>query len=402
MSNHYRERAVAYLIARHHDATIGGAHVAPSSGKAAGASPSAPQCGWAVGPRTDVRGPTNGTASCASSVVPAYGPASSEAEIRRRLEACVGVAPDELAGTIAEGLAGLQAAEEVVILNDIHPAWLVELLATESPRVIGLLLRFLPSRHARYLLDHLPPHIRERLPHIVDAFAVSETIVRIVRRRFESHFLPIAPTEELAEFDCRALHRLTLDDITTLLYDLGVHELAMAFRHIAQPALRLLLNRLSFHDAQRLVQRIASLGRIDPTLERDARYTILNMSLEGSDPETLIREIGVQAFVKALLPQHLPMVYALRQKLPPVLAYLLQRDTDMHLPNNQPVLAALRQHQILLRVASLSRDERIDVRWWRALPEVLRGDPALIEEGTQRIPVEHDDADAAERAQVVN
>ncbi|MBI2343822.1 MAG: lytic transglycosylase domain-containing protein [Deltaproteobacteria bacterium] len=37
-------------------ATIGGAHVAPSSGKAAGASPSAPRCGWVVGPRTSIRG----------------------------------------------------------------------------------------------------------------------------------------------------------------------------------------------------------------------------------------------------------------------------------------------------------------------------------------------------------
>ncbi|MBI2344008.1 MAG: UDP-N-acetylmuramoyl-tripeptide--D-alanyl-D-alanine ligase [Deltaproteobacteria bacterium] len=37
-------------------ATIAGAHVAPSSGKAAGASPSAPRCGWVVGPRTSVRG----------------------------------------------------------------------------------------------------------------------------------------------------------------------------------------------------------------------------------------------------------------------------------------------------------------------------------------------------------
>ncbi|MBI2344019.1 MAG: LysM peptidoglycan-binding domain-containing protein [Deltaproteobacteria bacterium] len=35
---------------------IVGAHVAPSSGKAAGASPSTPQCGWVVGPRTSVRG----------------------------------------------------------------------------------------------------------------------------------------------------------------------------------------------------------------------------------------------------------------------------------------------------------------------------------------------------------
>jgi hypothetical protein len=345
--NHYRERTVACFIAR----------AAPPD------------------------------AAMSASTLPAYGPVAEEASLRERLAPFDALEGEERETAITEAMDGVRTAEEVVLLGEIHPSWLVDILVHESPRVVGLLMRFLPSQHARYILEHLPRTLRERLPQIVDAFAVSDQILRIVRRRFEAHFLPMRPLTEIKEFTIDQLHYVAMDDLLVVLHDIGLHELAMAFRGISHSTLRVLLNRLPFDEAKALVKRIESLGKIDAAMERDARFAILEMSFEGSQPETLLREVGLQALSKALGPQHLEMVALLRQKLPPALAYLLQRDAEIHIPHNHAEVAAQRRHQILLRVGALAREGHIEPKWLRLLPEVVQHDPHLVEDGTQRITV---------------
>lgn len=342
-SNHYRERAVTCLIAKYDGAGDAAQRLAN------------------------------------------YGPVEEESAIQRRVGELAPLADAERAAVVAEQLAGLRAAEEVVLLSEIHPSWLVDILVHETPRVIGLLLRFLPSRHARFILDHLPRQLKEGLPHVVDAFAVPEHILRIVRRRFERHFLPMQGVAELDHFDSHTISALSMDDVVTLFHDLGIHELAMAFCRVSRSALRVLLNRLKFEEAKALLAQIESLRHLNPHVEQDAKYSILEMSLEGRDPETLIREIGIQAFAKSLVPTQLTMVALLKQKLPPSLAYLLQRDADTHVPTNDRTMALARQHLILVRVGALSRDGKIDPLWWRLLPEDVRADPMLAQDATVRL-----------------
>lgn len=322
-----------------------------------------------------------------------YGPAEEAVSMQRRLEKLAALTGDERAAAVAEQLAGLRAAEDVVRLSEIHPSWLVDILVHETPRVIGLLLRFLPSRHARFILDHLPRALKEHLPHVVDAFAVPEQILRIVRRRFERHFLPMHGLEDIDQFDSHTIHALSMDDLVTLFHDLGIQELAMAFCRVSRTALRVLFNRLKFDEAKALLTQIESLRSLDPYVEQDAKYSILEMSLEGRDPETMIREIGIQAFAKSLLPTQLPMVALLKQKLPPALAYLLQRDADIHVPTNDRTLATARQRLALIRVGTLAREAKIDPKWWRLLPETVRQDPMLVQEATVQIRNEHEPAE---------
>ncbi len=344
LTNHYRERTVAYLIARH-----------------AGSSE-------------------------AAQAMTRFGPAEEESSVGQRLQELAGLTADERDAMIAEQLAGLRAAEEVVLLGDIHPSWLLDVLVHETPRVIGLLLRFLPSRHARFILDHLPPEVKNRLPHVVDAFAVSEQILRIVRRRFERHFLPMGSMADVDQFDSQTMHALSMDDLLTCFHDLGIQEMAMAFCRVSRTALRVLLNRLQFDDAKALVAHMESLRQLHSHVEQDAKYSLLAMSLDGRDPETLIREIGVQAFAKSLLPSQLPMVALMKQKLPPALAYLLQRDAEIHIPTAVRDVVVARQRLVLVRVGALSREGRIDPKWWRLLSDDIKNDPMLVQEVTAVLP----------------
>lgn len=302
----------------------------------------------------------------------AYAPQGEVEGLRARLADFAAIPEAERAAAVAEHLAGIRTAEEVVMLCEIHPSWLVDILVRESPRVIGIVLRFLPSRHARYVMQHLPAPLRAQLPHVVDAFGVSDPVLRIVRHYFESHFIPVRPAQQCEQLDFSRLDALHLDDIALVIHDLGIDEMALAFRAVARSALRVVLNRLPFADAKALTERIAHLHHVDPLLEREARYAILELSFEHTGADMVLREIGIQALAKAIQPSQLPMVGVLKQKLAPRLAYLLQRDIDTFVPSQHPQVVPLRQQRILVRIATLAQRGVINQAWFAKLPVAIQ------------------------------
>lgn len=313
-------------------------------------------------------------ARCEDVELAMYGPVEEEAFVCARVAPLLDIPDEERREVLHEQMAGIQTAEASVMLSDIHPNWLVDILAHESPRVVGLLLRYLPSRHSRFVMEQLPASLRRRLPHVVDAFAVSDVVMRIVRQRFESHFLPVRPASQVEVLDFANISALRLQDLEVLIHDLGIEELALALAHMSTPALRLILNRLPFAEAQSLSERIRGLAAIDPHLEREARYGILETSFERGAPASMMQEIGIQFLAKAMQSQHISMVPMLKQKLPPKLAYLLQRDADIHVLGNHGGMATKRQHRILCRVAQLARGGQIDSTWFSRLPEEIQTD----------------------------
>lgn len=351
MGNHYRERMVATLMARHGGETLY-----------------------------------------------QYAPLAEEAALQDRIVALQGMPDSERTAAIDEQLQTLRTAEEVVLLGEIHPSWLVDSLLHESPRVIGLILRFLPSRHTRYVLEHLPAALREQLPNVVDAFAVSDVVLKIIRHRFESRFVPTRPAGQVEELSIQTLHGLNLVELELLIRDLGIDELAMAFAHMNTAALRMLLNRLPFAEAKALKSRVAELRGLDQRQEQEARYTVLEVPLERKDPEGLISEVGILSLAKAFSAQELPSLPILKQKLPPRLAYLLQRDVDTHVLAAHPEITGGRQARVLRRLGVLARQQLIDASWLERLPEAYRHPPALGEETAILVPQGGDDADLLETA----
>lgn len=301
-----------------------------------------------------------------------YGPVDEAAAMQERLAMFTQVSDAERLALAAEQQLQIATATDVALLSDIHPSWLVDLLAREAPRVVGLLLRFLPSKHARFVIEHLPHGIREQLPSVVDAFAVPDAVLRMIRHRFEAHFLPMRTERRDGEFGFAHLPELSIDELVILVHDLGVEELAIALRHLPKSALRVLLNRLPFADGKMLADRMARLHLVSDALERDVRYSILEMNFDRASADQLIREIGIQALAKAMLPTDLAMVGWLKQKLAPQLAYLLQREVDTHVPANQDALAQARQLRILHRIGALAQAHIFDPAWLTRLPESVR------------------------------
>src|SRR5579885_876558 len=62
-----------------------------------------------------------------------------------------GAEPEELIAKVQK----MQRFAAVSALEEVHPAWILEKLSEESPRIIGILCRTLPGDRVKYLLEHL-------------------------------------------------------------------------------------------------------------------------------------------------------------------------------------------------------------------------------------------------------
>lgn len=248
------------------------------------------------------------------------------------------------------------ATEELSNLAEIHPAWIVKAIENESPKIIGIILRWLPSRHVRYILDRLPKKIKLSLPKLVESFAVPTQVLGLIKAGFERKFnIPQATTKDSIKTfdDCVCLKT---KDLEVIFRDLGMHELAMAFQNVDQAGIKVLLNRMSVSSARALQHRIKEVTDENVALLRDARYSILEVAMDQEDIEKLLIEIGIASFSKALKTDEI--FSGLQLKLDPEVSYIFKRYIDQHIHANK--LANIRQALIMERLSLLSRAGEIE------------------------------------------
>jgi len=250
------------------------------------------------------------------------------------------------------------AGEALSDLSDIHPAWIVKTIECESPKVIGVILRWLPSRHVRYILDNLPKRIKISLPKLVDSFAIPAPIMRLIKRGFEKKF-SLPPKGVFDEKSFESVVHLKSEEFEALFKDLGIHELALAFQNFDNEGMKVLLNRMSVVDARALQQRIKDVKDSEQALMKNAKYTILDVAMDQEDMDKLLVEMGLSAFTKAF--EDGKIFDQIQMKLEPKVSFIFKRYLDQHIGAN--TMTKIRQKVVLERAGKLSRAGQIGQKW---------------------------------------
>lgn len=248
-------------------------------------------------------------------------------------------------------------------LAEVHPAWILEYLREEAPRVIGIILRSLPSKHVRFILKGLPPMVRVQLPDLVESFAVAGPVLEIIRGRFERHFEPMRVSRTGGQMGFEHLYYLRSEELEALIRAVGLTELAIALSGLSGKTLHVVFNRLDLKDAKRLQRRIRELGAVSPELFRQARSTILEVEGERLGPERMLMRVGLAALANAIEGHHASVTRLIMQRLDPADGYLLKRLIDERRARTHAAVAAERQAMILAQAAELACEGRIDAAW---------------------------------------
>lgn len=252
-------------------------------------------------------------------------------------------------------------------LDQIHPAWLLETLKKESPRVIGVILRHLPSRHVRYLLEHLPRHLVTRLPKLVEAFFVPSDILTAVRRRFESHFVPMPVSHQIESFAFEHLYYLKAEELEILFHELGLSELSLSFAGSPRRVLNVMLNRFNIREAKEILNRLKEFLTEPAWFFQDARYSVLELVGVGVGAQAFLAELGILALAKAFDRPQIALFETLKQKLAPERAYLLKRYLEEQWGAANPQTTGKRQDWVLEHLRRMSGKGMVDGVWAMSL-----------------------------------
>lgn len=260
-------------------------------------------------------------------------------------------------------LKALHAQESFSGIAEIHPAWLLEALKKESPRVIGVILRHLPSKHVRYLLEQLPKRIVMKLPKLIEAFYVPNEILNLIRRRFERHFVPMHISHQMEQMEFDHLYYLKMEELDCLFYELGLSELSLSLVGSPRQMIKVILNRFCIRDAKAILNKLKQHHGEEKWLLKDAKYSILELGAEEIGAERFLRELGLLALAKAFESSDLHIYELLKQKLSPESAYLFKRYLDEQVLRFKPQWAARRKGWVMEHVLDLSEKGAVDRLW---------------------------------------
>ena len=262
-----------------------------------------------------------------------------------------------------QDLNSLFAQQTFTGIAEVHPGWMLEALSHESPRVIGIILRYLPSRHVRYVMERLPREVKQFLPDMVQSFSVAQPLLEVIRKRFEAQFVPMpfSRNREVLSFD--DLYVLKSEELELVMLDLGIHEMACALTSLSRQAMHVLLNRFPLKLAKKIQERMKQVKNVSSALRHEARFTVLEAAGERVGTEQLLFDIGLTAFARSCGLHHENLLKAVLQKLPPQHGYVLKRALTQWSQHKPSSVLSERQTVLLGRVVSLSRQGAIDSYW---------------------------------------
>lgn len=258
----------------------------------------------------------------------------------------------------------LKGARVASGLGEIHPGWILEKLEGESPRVLGILCRFLPGDKVKFLIDHLPSSERKRLPKVNESYRISPPIAEIVRSLVEKKLALSVPRSEGASFSLPHAALMKTDDIRTLFRDLGLEEIRKAFTNVEPRVLKAFLARFSPAMAKEVRGRIDHGRAVTPEAKREAQGHLVSLPMEKLPLEEMLREIGYSALARALSPTDLPWAEMICQKLPPEEGYRLKRVFQDQVAGRPSMILEEKKSEILGRIFILAEKGLIR-RYWK-------------------------------------
>ncbi|HEX5035692.1 MAG TPA: FliG C-terminal domain-containing protein [bacterium] len=291
----------------------------------------------------------------------AFGPASDEAELSKIAERLI----QEGEVDAAELFGRLQKQRGLNLgsgFSDIHPGWILEKLEGESPRVLGILCRFLTGDKVKYLIEHLPESRRKLLPKVNESYKVAPQVAEIVRELSAKKLSFQVPVSG-GSFSFAHITVLKTDDLRTVFRDLGIEEIRRAFKDVEPQVLRAFLARFVPKMAREIRERIDHGGSVSSESRNEAQRHLVSLPLEKLPVEDLFREIGYSVFAQALEVEDMVWADMVYHKLPPEEGYRLKRVLQDTVKRRPIAAVEARRQEILGRIASLAKSGAIRKYW---------------------------------------
>lgn len=266
------------------------------------------------------------------------------------------------------GIAGLEA---------VDPSWLLAGIRGEQPRTIGIILAQLSAGARSRILSQLPPAVRAHIPAKEDLQDTRLEMMRIVRQRFETKFVPMsAPPGAPTQFYFKDIVLLEARDLIQLVRALGIEQLGAAFWTIGRRKLAELCTSLGPQAAEELIAAVKETVAEDAMEIAEAKHLLRQVlpgsRVEGTGTEAkerfqaeLFQKAGLFRLAQACRAERPGFVQQLAQRIPRSHGQLLKSYVYRLGENPEVDEARLQrlQDQVLYRVERLAERGKVNPRY---------------------------------------
>ena len=285
-------------------------------------------------------------------------------------------------------LKGLMSFRAVKGLDGVEPSWLAAGFKGESPRVIAVVLAYLPSSLSRQIVSRLPDNVQRSLPPREALKDVPMEVIKLVRSRFDQKFIVMPLERELADMGFDDVVLLTAKELIALVRSIGADEIACAFLAVGKRALAEFLSKLAPDDGEELLAAVRRADVKDSMEVKSAQAFLGKVLTAGPSPrgggasgampratpnssgtaftntEELFQKAGLYRLARAVSVADPIAIRQLVQRFPRAHGRLLldylervrERDLD-------PAGILRLRDQILTALVNLSRRGKVDARY---------------------------------------
>ncbi len=274
---------------------------------------------------------------------------------------------------LAELLRSWTERSPALPVHQIHPGWILEIVKAESPRIIGLVCRYLPGNHVRYLIENLPREQRDKLPTLSESFGMPAELMEGVKAFLASRFFHGTPPNPEEQFSVRHIPWMSAKDLRRLIRELGYRELRSAFSGLRLQAIKALLTRFPLDEAKVIREHIESGPPVPAALRKRAQEHIVALNLAVARAEQLPIEIGLSVLADAVqakdMAKNMEWIEGVVVRLEPSEGYALRRYVREAIGRQRPEQSVARGQDLMAVIRDLAERGEIAQYWQGRMDE---------------------------------
>ncbi len=226
-----------------------------------------------------------------------------------------GIAPEQRLSTLSGLFKHVRKSCEQQLYIGLHPSWIAYELHAEQPYMTALIIQSMPPTVAEQVMKYIPKQIIDLFPPKGLLNSISEGYRQSVINHFEGRFPRNKKLKYLQAGQLETLVHLTHHDFQHIIVELGVHELAEAFKSSPKRTFATFLKQTHRALAERLITH-AKKVEFPPSPESAKTTLTIVKDVMQNDKELYVKA-GLYRLAKALIdqPTHVweTMAYALHR-----------------------------------------------------------------------------------------
>lgn len=222
---------------------------------------------------------------------------------------------------VSQKLASFQKGYQEEILAQVHPDWIYQELKKERPYFVEVILSYLAESDSKKVLQQFDKDQQKKIlskssktQRVLDT---NPALLKTIKNRFAGQFLiqpPFYSLNQIKKFcDVAYLKRQYWAD---LLIQIGLTEVAYAVLNFNHKSRDLFFKRVNQGWQKKLIaiQNQKNL-QISKERLRQAQIHLLEMDFEKGFDDTLLTQLGIYIFCRAVSHEDLPILGQIQQKL---------------------------------------------------------------------------------------